>query len=194
MFFSKLKKLRVVPLMVAVAVSAMVACSDDDDDGMGPGDGADGTFTASVSGELSGSLDGSAAFGGATDPQTSESAWILVFTTESSDLVQVVHLGDAQPTTGTFTLSDLTGSGTFDAGDTGAVLTLSDGGVIAFSGVSVSGTVQITSASASAVSGSFDIQASGVVNPGDPGASEGTVTVSGQFDALQTSSVGFPDF
>lgn len=181
-------------LAVAVAVSLAVGCGDDGGDGDGPTgpDVSEGTFTATVSGDVDASFEGNAAWASVTDPASGESAWGIVLgdTNVGSNAVVIFHLGTSEPETGTYSLVDASVGSDFQSG-TGAFVVLSVGGSSTLSVNSTGGTVTISSASADRLRGTFNITASGALIDGNM-TQHVTVTVSGEFDALGSDSLGFP--
>jgi hypothetical protein len=186
----KMKFFRLPVLVLAVAVAAACGDSDGGEDSPTEPNGA-GTFSATITGDVEGSISGSAVFGVVSDPQGGEAAWsvVLVSGAQGSSNVTIVHLGES-PETRTYSLMDIVEDGSFDEG-TAALLVLDASGQM-FSGGSVSGTITITSVGGDRLRGTFSINAHGAIVDSGGAVTEVDVTVSGEFDAGSSTSIGFP--
>lgn len=184
-------------LTAALALVLFTACGGggdstgpNNDNGNGSGDNTAGTFTGSISGDLDVSLDGTAAWGTATDPNTGQTSWVIVLATTGGSGITIVGVGDSEISATTYNLADATQN--FDTG-TGASIYLSQNGANTFTGASTGGTVDITSTSGGNVAGTMNIQATGFALSGSSPQEE-TVTVTGSFNAINSSNVNFPGF
>ena len=181
---------------VVAAALAFGACGGDGDPvGVGPGNGGgdEGSFSATVSGDITASFNGTAFHGEATDSGSGDQAWILALNTDdpnSGNSVLVFRLA-GRPGTGTYDLKDLVSSGGLEDGEWGAIVTVGQGGGLVFGAFSVSGTVTISSSSESRVQGTFSIQVT-AVDPSNP-QQQLSATVTGTFDA-RNGFVVFPGF
>lgn len=170
-------------LTLATALSAVLllaACGDDDP--AGP-NAEPGSFQATVSGELSASMTGTAlfyetAFGGTSN-------WVLSLDQDGPEVdgseVTIARIG-TRPATGTYALNgDLADpSGAFYA----SVSFISPQGIEGTLN-NTGGTLEVTRSSAARVEGTFQIEVEGlVVENGE--ATRVTATVSGSFDAPES--------
>lgn len=168
-----MRVIHIVPILTGVATS-LVSCGGDDTTGPGSG-----SFTATVSGDVSASLSGNAVFGVGLSigSDTGWSIWLLEGSFFSDyDFIRIDRSSSTAPGVGTFTIIGGSGVGPDDfvAAYENAV---EEGNDISITGyTSVSGSLTITSATADRVEGSFSFTGSG---PG-PGR---TVTVQGSFSA-----------
>lgn len=177
-------------LAAVLALSLVAACSDDEDgDGATGPDTSEGTFTATVSGDVDASIQGEAAWGGATDPETGDQAWVVALGDESQNAVLVVHIGDDQPNEQSYSLADITGTQDFEAGTAALIVVTIDSSTLSVG--STGGSITVTSSSSDRVQGTFSITASGVLLENGM-STEVDVTISGEFDAVGDSNVGFP--
>lgn len=171
------------------AIFIFFGCNDNDDPA-GPVD--EGTFSVTVTGDVSFSFSGTAVFGSGTDPETGEQGFILWLTTdtqemESGESLWLARIGGTRPGTGTFVISNVE---EFDDENWNtdhfyaAVMSANT-----FLG-SESGTMQVTSSSTNRFTGSFEFTASG---HSFQDGSEITATVEGNFDAIG-GTIFFPGF
>lgn len=185
---------RITTSGIAFALSVVLAaCGGGDSTGPDNG-GTTGSFSVSISGDLTDSFDGQAFFGEATDPETSETGWVLWLTsTEAQTTGQAVYFvrQGSRPGTGTHSLANLDDD-SLDQGQIGALVFDYTSGSFPVSLFATSGSLTVTSSSSSGMSGSFTMQATGVVFDGDE-PSEVDVTVSGEFSALG-GNVFYPGF
>ncbi len=168
--------------MALVLPFAVTACGDDS---TGPDDQGTGTFSATVSGDVSDNFSGEAFFGEGTDPDTGETGWILWLTTSESETtgkaVYFVREG-SRPGTGTHSLANMEND-ELQPGVIGAMMI--DYESESFSGVFVStgGSLVLNESGNDRMKGSFTIQATGfTVEAGAP--VEASVTITGQFDGI----------
>lgn len=192
--------LRTTPRALAVTgvigALALGACSGDNTPtgtggGGGGGGGAGGTFNATVTGGVTASFSGTAVQTETPiDPSTSQAGWVLLLGASSGtgNVVFIVRLG-TRPGNGTYSLADLSTTTDLNNDEWGAILLLGSAASATFSGISVSGTVTITSSSANLVDGTFNIQVTGtdISNPQQPVMA----TLAGNFSA-DGSAVNFP--
>lgn len=182
--------------VATVTALTLVACGGDDD-GVGPDPGEEpvGSFSATISGDVSASLSGEALHGETViDDETGDQGWVAVMgfqETETTSAIMLVRLA-GRPGPGTYSLDDLTSGEGLDASEWGAFVVVATGGQsIAFSGFSTTGTVTITSSSADHVEGSFTIQATGFASGSQ---TELSVTAQGEFEAVGTPALQVPSF
>lgn len=170
--------------LAATAVLTLAACGGDGNGGTGPGNGGGGataSFSATVSGDVQGTVKGDARYGLATDPDLGS-----VFGVEMSEggtgggLIQLIHLGTGIPGTGSYSISDAV-NGTPADGDWVAVAYDADNGQLTAVFVATGGTVKVTRASGGTYEGTFDFSATGTVMS-DP-STPLTVGVTGKFKA-----------
>ena len=170
--------LRATALVSAVA---LVACSSDDP--MDPVIGIPaGTFTATVTGDVTASFSGAAVQGEAAGPLDWQ-GWLLVLgdSTSGNNAVFVSYLG-ARPPNGTYQLIDIAGTAVWDEdGEWIGALVLGGGTNFSYIGATGSGTVTITSSSADLVEGTYDFQ---VTDGGFLGNPPMLATVTGSFSAV----------
>ena len=174
--------MRVVRSAVTAAVAVAVACGGN---GTAPPD--QGSFQATVSGDLSLSLSGTALFG--TEGADFEGFGIALTSGQvgqnNSDLVLIARDNTARPVAGTYDILEIAGVSCPDctADDFTSIywrqLTAVD---VAFL-TSVSGTLTIDESAAEQVSGSFTFTASALVSSGDL-ESVDSVMVQGTFRAV----------
>ncbi len=159
---------RVLRATALVSALALVACSSDDPTNP---DVANGTFTATLTGDFTESFSG-AAIQGEVLVNTSP-VWILELGASNSIFLAI---NGARPPNGTYQITaDLTD---WPAGEWIGNLTLDHGPADGYFGGITSGTVTITSSSAELVEGSYNFQVSdGNTNPL-------LATVTGSFSAL----------
>lgn len=149
-----------------VSALALIGCSDDPTD---PGI-ANGTFTASVTGGVTATFSG-AAIQGQAEVETGQQGWVVVLNDDATNpltnSVFIALLGN-RPPAGQYQVRNLIVDNTLLPGEWGAALLLGNGTTLSYSGLSLSGTVTITSSSAELVVGTYTIQVSGEdpVNPG----------------------------
>lgn len=141
-----------------------------------------GEFEVEVTGDLAGSVTGSAVQGAGEDDE-GQDIWVISMTgadgTEGIS-ISIFRYG-TRPSPGSYVFEDVTGSDTFGPGDWGAFITTMDDGLATFIGLSTGGTVEITSSSAEALAGTFEFDAVGF-DP-DPPYTEYMVNASGSFNA-----------
>lgn len=190
--------LRTTPRALAVTglvgALALGACSGDDTTtGSGGGGGANGSFTATVTGGVTGSFSGDAIQAETPlDPNTGQQGWVLLLGSASgaANTVFIVR-ASSRPGTGSYSLVDLNVSGGLTNNQWGGLIFMGAGTSLAFVGISVSGSITITSSSADRVDGTFDFQVTGS-DPSNP-QQQVTATVTGSFSAVG-SAVNFPGF
>lgn len=152
-------------------LATTAACGGGSDSATGPKSTQPGTFSASVSGALSATLTGPAAFGSGDG-----GSGLAMGTADGKRSIGFTRLVEGIPATGTYTLGDDSESNTtkFIAsyvvidGGTGALFVSRDG----------SGTLKITASSSSHVAGTFSWTG---YDSSAPDAR--TITVTGSFDA-----------
>lgn len=179
------KKSLTLALLLALPLT-LAACGDDDET-TGPGDVVEGTFSASLSGDLDESLDGVAFFGESTDPATGETAWVLwLSTTESETTGRTLYFAryDDRPGTGTYSLANVE-TDDFQTGASGEVGsfyldTASDGAAVFGS---TGGSLVITESEGDRMEGTFTVQATGSIWDGST-TRDGDVTITGEFTAV----------
>lgn len=184
-------------LMTFTAVLAfpltLAACGGGDSTGPDNG-GTAGSFSVSISGDITDSFDGQAFFGEATDPETSETGWVLWLTsTEAQTTGKAVYFvrQGSRPGTGTHSLANLDDD-SLDQGQIGALIFDHTSGSFPVSLFATGGSLVVTNSASSGMSGSFTMQATGVVFDGDE-PSEVDVTVTGEFNAIG-GNVFYPGF
>ncbi len=165
--------MRTLPFVLLLMLLLVSGCDSngsngDDDDTQGQ----TGSFTATVTGAVSASLQGTATFGASAAGQDSADGFGLVM--GSSSVNPEIVFGSAQPRpgTGTQTVINFVESGSATSGQVFATYTR---GTVVYG--SVSGTLRLTESSDSEVAGTFEFEAINLINPTE------TVTVSGSFDA-----------
>ncbi len=170
----------------------LAACdsNDGDGDGDGGGGGSIGSASITVSGGISSSFDGSAAFGVAEDG-TSFSIGIFEGALPTSgnvtgELIGIGRNGD-RPAVGTYAFNPTTTGADFVGAYISDVANPTSGSFVS----SASGTLTITSSSSDRVAGSFSFSGQGLSGTGGP---LGTVTVSGDFSAEFASNVPSTSF
>jgi hypothetical protein len=179
---------RFAALAIGAAVVLLLgtaACGDS-----GPDTGP--TFTMTVSGDVSLTVEASGAiFGETIEPLSELPVWILSLTAGEPgevDGVGFVRRG-GPPAEGSYALKPFSGAADHLApGDIGAVLVISASadGTRAFIGSTASGSLTLTTATTTSMRGSFNFTAEGLVFfPGqDRQPENGTVTASGEFAAV----------
>lgn len=180
----KLHRVLVLPLALSIGV---FACGGDS---TGPEEEEFGSFSVTISGLVTDSFEGEAVFGEATDPDTNEEVWVLWLTDESEEkLVYLVRLSD-RPGNGTYPFSDLNQE-EFSAGDLAGLMIaqVAETSTAIFS--STGGSLVVTGSSSTRMEGTFTIQAEGIVMAGSE-ATEGQITITGEFDAVNGTIGGFP--
>ncbi|MDH3222308.1 MAG: hypothetical protein OEO23_01220 [Gemmatimonadota bacterium] len=170
-------------LVLLTALAA--ACGDDDP--TGPGDGGfAANFTASVTGDVTATLNGTAVFASGTDPETEQQAWVMYMATDSTQAFAggqtVAFFGLGAPEQRAYVLEDITQSEGFPDGGAAGWVILFDGQTLTGVFGSTGGTLTITSLSTNRMDGTFSLTAAGTVFDGT-NATEGTVTVQGSFEA-----------
>ncbi len=165
-----------------IAAFFFVGCSDDDDGPTGP-DGQ-GTFSVTISGDMSKSFSGTAIFGSGTDPETGESGFALILQTDmdneqAGDIIWIVRIGATRPGTGQMPIANFDDIDDDDFNP--QVLYGMYAGENAWAW-STSGTMSITTSSSNQFAGSFEFSADGFTM-NDPD-SEKTVTIGGEFNAV----------
>lgn len=186
-----MKKSFVLALLLALPLT-LGACGDDDDPS-GPETPAEGSFSASISGDLDDSLDGLAYFGESTDPSTGETAWVLwLSTSESETSGKTLYFAryDDRPGTGTYALTNVENDD-LDTGELGSFYLDSSGQGAAIFG-STGGSLVITDSDDDRMEGTFTVQATGTVFDGST-SSDGDVTITGEFTAVGGTTY-FPSF
>ena len=171
------RALGIAALVVAV-LGGVTACSSgggDDVTGTNPPGGTVGSFNATVSGAMSATLSGSAAFGSSTVSGSQGFAIALVPTSGTNSII-FGRVNAQAPGTGTYQIADFATQSSVS----GAMIAA----LIAGSGqsgqiyVSTSGTLTITSSSADEIKGNFTVSASAVTVSGTQ-----AVTMTGTFTA-----------
>lgn len=166
--------------LLAFASFTLAACGDD---ATGPKGPAAGAARLAISGDADTSFTGQAAFG--VGDSGEGKVFGLVVGSEEIGVV-LVRAGD-RPAAGTYNVADATDETEDPASDFGAMLiseTTEGSGFF----VSRSGSVKITSSSAGSVGGSFTMVMDGILQaPGEANGTEGTITVSGTFNANQST-------
>ena len=169
---------------VLVALSAFaVGCGGDS-----PTDGGGaGTYTATISGALTGTISGNAFFATGIDPDTQEQAWIayLVDGNISSGFTagdNVMFFGRGAPTERTYNLEDISTTNEFPDGEAGGFVITYTGQTLVGALGSTGGTLVVTSVSGTTMNGTFNFTAEGSVFDG-ANYVPGSVTVSGTFQA-----------
>lgn len=174
--------------LFATASLLFLGCSDDDP--TGPQD--EGSFTVSISGDISSSISGLAIFGSATDPESGDDAFVLWFATDTDDIESGENLwfaryGTSRPGTGSYIIADVED---FDGEDWNPEdfysLYWGNDAVV----WSQAGTLQISNSTDNRIIGSFEFSGIGIsMQDGETI----DVTVEGEFDAVG-GNILFPDF
>jgi hypothetical protein len=179
-------------ILVAMAVVSMAAgaCGSDDPtspSGNGNGDDPAGSFTISASGDVAGSFTGEAVFAvvPSDDAESGEAFGVLLGDQEAGgeNFGLNVFLDGERPATGTYPIAEAASDPQITAAAGAAQLSYSDGSGAPSStaiGPAISGQVEITSSTATEVSGSLTLQLSLTLGDG----SSGSATVSGDFTAV----------
>ena len=171
-----------------VGALALGACSDDPTD---PGT-ANGTFDASVTGGVTATFSG-AAFQGEAEVETGQQGWVVFMGDDATNAFTnsvFIALVGSRPPVGEYQVQNLIVTGNLLPGEWGAALLLGNGTTLTYAGLSLSGTVTITSSSAELVVGTYTLEVSGddPVNPGTPVLA----TVTGSFSAA-AGAVNLPE-
>lgn len=173
-------RLAAATLLAAFAV----ACGDDDP--TGPDGGFEATYTATVSGDVTATLGGTAVFATGTDPESGQSAWLVYLVTDEGAAFSagnnVIFAGLGAPQQQSYMLTDMTGSSDLPEGGAGAILIMYDGQTLSGVFSSTGGTLTVTSLSENRMDGTFSLTASGTVFDGET-STEGEVTIQGSFEA-----------
>jgi hypothetical protein len=173
-------------LFVIVTAVLMIGCGKDDSPS-GPEDG--GSFTVTISGDISRQFSGFAWFwSGTAEGQQGFVLWFLTDdeNTETGDMLWFAREGTTRPGTGTLVIGD------FDDVDENGwnpehVFSWYSGDNVTM--WSVSGSMSVTASSANRFAGSFQYTAVGYTH--DDSENEKTVTISGNFDAIGALFPGF---
>jgi hypothetical protein len=163
--------------MALVSGLALVACSSDDP--TNPGGGGTGSFSATVTGGVTASFSGVAVQ--AEVDNILNLGWLALMGDDLSTAAPnsiSFGLNGSRPGPGTYQLIDLNAAPDILPGEGLALLLLGDGTTPSYFGVSVSGTVTITSSSVELVEGSYNFQVS------DGGQPPVVATVTGTFSAV----------
>lgn len=181
---------RAAGMALAAVTFAVAACGGDDPaapgggGGGGGGGGTNGTFTATMSGDLQGSFSGNAVFAVVpTGEAESGQAFGLTLGDQEAggeSFGLQVFLDGTRPSAGTYSVSNGGSGGDITSGSGAALLSYSSGGSSAASGTAASGQLTITNSAASEVGGSMSLQLD--LRFGD--GSTGTATVTGDFSAI----------
>lgn len=158
-------------------------CSDSNEE-------SSGSFSIEISGDMNESIEGTAIFGGATDPETEQQGFIIVMAEsdgsgEATANTRGAWLGtddSERPGEGTYPLLNIDN---YEEGDSGfwGFSFLSEEGQVSATVYSTSGSLEISSSSSDNVSGSFTMQATGFRFDGQT-SEEIEVTVTGSFSAI----------
>lgn len=175
--------------VLVLLVLAIAGCGDDTADPLGPGDqGFQGNYTATISGSATASVSGTAIFAKGTDPESGQQAWIVYLPTDPNQPLtggnNVLFVGLGEPESRAYTLEDIHANGEEfpDGGAAGAVF-LFDGQSISGAFNSTGGTLTFSSVSDTRVDGTFSFSAEGFTFDSGNQPQEGTVNVSGSFQA-----------
>ncbi len=183
----------------ALSVCLAAGCGGDDPTGVNGGNGGvngggngggggggdtNSSFSATVTGDISASLSGFAFWGEASDPSVGD-IFAVVMGDDSDPTAGTggaisLFYGGARPGNGTYQIAsneELARTNEFPTNEFIATVAVSDPFAV---GGAVSGTVRITSSSDSRVQGTFNAEVDVVLQDG----SSGTVSVSGQFNAI----------
>lgn len=169
------------PTLVVAAV-LLSACSDEKSP---TGPDATETYSASVSGDITASLNGPAAFG--SDPNGGEPVFAILLGSPTTDHVLVLaRAGTARPGVGSYEIIDPF----FDNSPDGwtALHLVADGDELIASFIGVTGEIRITQSSSRQLKGTFEFDANGFFEA-DPNQERSSVSVSGSFDAGQSSNI-----
>lgn len=172
---SSISRRAIGALLIAVFGAACSGGGADDSTGPNPPGGTVGSFSATVSGAVSASLSGSAAFGNSTVSGSQGFAIALVPASGTNTII-FGRVNAQAPGTGTYQIGDFATQSSV----TGAMIAA----LIAGSGqsgqiyVSTSGTLTITASSADEIKGNFTVSASAVTVSGTQ-----AVTITGSFTA-----------
>ena len=168
-------------LTLALTLTSLAACGDDKDPIAGPAPSK--TYSASVTGDLSKSLTGPAAFGADTVDGGEAVFAVTLGDPDSDDVLVLVRSGSARPGAGTYPLS-----GPLDGtpSEWSAIYIIGDGDELVGLFTAESGTLTITESSAQRLKATFQMEAVGYM-AGDF-ETEVSITVSGSFDAGAASS------
>lgn len=188
---------RAAGMTLAILAFAVAACGGDDPaspgGGGGGGGGTDGTFTATMSGDVQGSFSGSAVFAVVPtgEAQSGQAFGLTLGDQEAGgeSFSLQVFLDGSRPGSGTYSVSNDGSGGDITSASGAALLSYGSGGSSASStasGTAASGQLTITSSSASEVSGSVSLQLD--LRFGD--GSTGAATVTGDFTAIGGSVSG----
>jgi hypothetical protein len=160
---------------IAAAAMLLAACSGSDSTGPAQG----GSYSASVSGDLTATLSGPAHFG--SDNSNGETIFAVVLgSNTSAHLVVLASSGATRPPAGTYDVVGLfDGEG---ADGWSALHMVGQGNQLVGSFLGVSGTVTITESNTQRVRGTFEYAAEGFI--GGPNQNdEASISVTGEFDA-----------
>lgn len=168
----------------APALLALIglACSDSSAPELTPG-----SFNMALVGDVSRSISGSRAeFGEGAAPGTNLTTWVLELTGGPAGIDGAAFVSPGgQPGNGEFDIVWFEDPGEIPDDSYGAVVVVNpDGASAGFVGVGRSGTLTITTSSASSMKGSFEFEAEGLVAFPGGGSELGVVLVTGEFDAL----------
>jgi hypothetical protein len=172
---SSISRRAVGALLVAVLGAACGGGSGDDTTAPNPPGGSVGSFSATVSGAMTASLSGSAAFGSSTVSGSQGFAIALVPASGTNSII-FARVNAQAPGTGTYQIADFATQSSVSGAMIAALIAGS-----AQSGqiyISTSGTLTITSSSSDEIKGNFTVAASAVTVSGTQ-----TVTLTGTFTA-----------
>jgi hypothetical protein len=171
-----------IRLLFAIVLLGLGACGDDPTQP----DPAP-SFAINVSGDITRMLEGEGATFVATADVNLGPAWRLDLqrgTGPALEAVEFLRL-DTRPGIGTYPLSDASLPNLVPPGEFGAFVILSiDGSQPGFLGSATSGSITIAASTAEVVRGSFTFEAAGNLFPQGGSAQPGTLTVSGEFEAV----------
>jgi hypothetical protein len=153
------------------------------------------SFAISVSGDITRMLEGEGATFVDTADVNLRPAWRLDLQRGSGPALEAILFWrlDTQPGIGTYPLSDAALPNLVPPGEFGAFVILPiDGSQPGFLGSATSGSITIAASSAEVVRGSFTFEAAGNLFPQGGSAQPGTLTLSGEFEAVPGAAAGVP--
>jgi hypothetical protein len=169
---------------VLAMVALLAACGDDKKSGTGPdGDGLDGTFSATLSGDITGALSGVA--GHAAVSSGEDQGFVMAFEdtptagTPTASIL-IARENPAMPATGQITLKNPEDD-TFGPNDYAMLAVVTDAAGHDWLCGSTGGSLTITASSAARIRGSMNITASCFVDA----ETEKEITLVGNFDSRQ---------
>ena len=173
-----------------IIIFAMAACGGDT---TSPGEeDFTGSFTVTVSGDFTGSYEGEAFFGEATNSD-GDPVWVLFMGTDGSsdDMVLYFVREGARPGQGSHAMVDVQSADSLSAGDLGGYMSVGAGNstVVVFS---TAGSLVVSESTGSLMEGDFNIQAAGT-QLSDGMATDVSVTITGSYSA-PSGTVNWPGF